>query len=248
MTLRVRGILFDLGETLLDFGAVDFQRMFLKGTKLAYERVQQFGQPVPSFAAYHRRQLWAVKWHHFKGHITGREFSALDLIARSARKFGQDLTDAQLRELAWLWYRPLREQATVEPGLGEMLDRLRGDGLTLGVVSNTFVPAEALDRHLAEEGLLDCLPVRSYSCDVGYRKPHAAIFDDALRRTGLSAEETLFVGDRLRADVDGANRMGMTSVLKDPTGRHRGSRIRPHHRIRSILEVPAVVAEHNHGP
>jgi putative hydrolase of the HAD superfamily len=128
-----------------------------------------------------------------------------------------------------------------------MLAELRKAGLTLGVVSNTFVPARVLDRHLEEEGMLEQLPVRVYSCDVGYRKPRRTIFREALRRAGLNAAETLFVGDSPRADVAGANRMGMITVLKDPTGRYANGRGLADHRVRSILQLREIVEEHNGG-
>ena len=242
MERRIRGILFDLGDTLLDFGEVDALKLFRNGAVLGYRYLEQIGQPLPTFRRYHRRQLRAVRWNYLKSRITGREFSALDLMARASRRFGQDLTRDQLLELAWRWYQPLKRRATVEKGLAEMLADLRRDGLALGVVSNTFVPGEALDRHLAEEGLLELLPVRVYSCDVGYRKPGARIFRAALRRARLKADETLYVGDSPRADIEGANRMGMISVLKDPDGRGR-----PDHRIRSILEVRQVLAGYAGG-
>lgn len=241
MGRQIKGILFDLGDTLLDFGKVNASRLFKVGGQLAYDYLRQLGQPLPRFGSYVRRQHWAIRWNYVKGRLTGREFNSMDLLGGISRQFGQRLDDEQLLELAWLWYKPLRDVATVEEGLPEMLAELGRAGLTLGVVSNTFVPGAVLDRHLDQEGLLDSLPVRVYSCEVGFRKPRREIFAAALRRAGLDAPATLFVGDSSRADVEGANRMGMISVQKDPGDRHRSGRIRPNHRIRSILEVQQIV-------
>lgn len=244
MTQRIRGILFDLGDTLLDFGEIDAVELFTAGARRAYVYLQELDQPLPDFRAYLRRQLWAVRWNYFKSHVTGREFNSLELIGRIGRRFGQQLTREQLLELAWLWYEPLSEMATMEEGLPEMLAGLRAAGLSLGLVSNTFVPAPVLDRHLCQEGLLEYLPARVYSCDVGYRKPRPAIFAAALRRTGLEAGETMFVGDSPRTDIEGAHRMGMISVLKDPTARYANGQTRATHRIRSILELPEIVGRY----
>jgi HAD superfamily hydrolase (TIGR01509 family) len=245
MAQRIRGILFDLGDTLLDFGHIDAPRLFYAGAELAYAFLRRLKQPLPEFHKYHRRQLRAVKWNYLKSRLTGREFNSLDLMARIGQGLGHDLTDEQMLELAWLWYRPLGKTATVERGLAEMLVTLRGQGLTLAVVSNTFVPPGVLDRHLAQEGLLEHLPIRVYSSEVGYRKPGRRIFNEALDRCELAPAETMFVGDSLWADIRGANRMGMVSVLKDPAARHRHGRIRPHYRIRSILKLPAVLRRCN---
>jgi len=237
--------LFDLGETLLDFGQVDVGSLFEAGAKLGYEYLQELGQPLPSFGKYHRRQLWAIRWNYFKSRITGREFNALDLIGRLSSRMGHNLTREQTIHLAWLWYEPLGRRATTEEGLQELLKRFSRSGLVLGVVSNTFVPGEVLDRHLRQENLLELLPVRVYSCDVRYRKPNPHIFSIALQQARLEASETLFVGDSLQADIEGANRAGLLSVLKDPLGRYTPTAIKPRHRIRRLAELAKIVARYN---
>ena len=66
------------------------------------------------------------------------------------------------------------------------------------------MPGEALDRHLRQLGLLRHFPIRIYSCNVRYRKPHPEIFRLALRQVQAPAEEVVFVGDSLLADIRGA--------------------------------------------
>ena len=161
---------------------------------------------------------------------------------------GQRLTDAQALELARQWYRPLGEKATVAPDARATLETFRRDGLTLGLVSNTFVPPPILDEHLRQESLLELLPVRVYSCELGLRKPRREVFSTVLKRTGLTPGETLFVGDSLRADIRGSNRAGMISVLKDPMNRHARSRTKPQHRIRTLSELIPIVAGYNGSP
>ncbi|MFA6133674.1 MAG: HAD family hydrolase [Phycisphaerae bacterium] len=241
MAERIKGILFDLGDTLLDFGHVDVVSLFEAGARLAYQYLLSLHQPLPPFAKFHRRQLWAVRWSYFKSHITRKEFSSLELIGRLGSDMGHNLSTEQLNELAWLWYEPLSRCATMEPVLIQSLKHLQDHGLTLALVSNTFIPAVVLDRHLRQAGLLEFFPVRVYSCDVFYRKPHPGIFRAALERTGLRACEALFVGDSPKADIAGANGVGMISVLKDPRGLHAHSSIRPRHTVKSIAELPAIV-------
>jgi len=245
MTEPIEGILFDLGDTLLDFGPLDVQSLFEAGARLAYDYLKELGQPLPTFAKYHRKQLWAIRWNYFKSHLRRREFNALDLIGRLSARMGHDLNHEQTVELAWLWYHPLGDCASVEDGLRDILGRFRDAGLMLGIVSNTFVPSEVLDRHLKKESLLDLLPVRVYSCEVGYRKPNGNIFKIALRRAELTAARTLFVGDSPRADIDGANRAGLISVLKDPAGRYAASKIKPRHRIRRMRDLVGIVSQYN---
>ena len=247
MARGIKGILFDLGETLLHFGDFDVPHFFRAGAKLAYEYVTALGQPVPPFETYWRKQFRAIRWRYALSRLTAIEFDSVKVMARTHARMGQKLTREQHEELTWLWYRPLSEHAEMEDGAKEMLRQFLDDGLVLGVVSNTFVPGRLLDRHLECVGLLDLLPHRTYSADVGRRKPRRSIFNLALARAGLRAEQTLFVGDLPWTDIHGANRVGLVSVLKDPAGRHARSWVRPRHRIGHITELRGVVSQYGRG-
>ena len=48
-----------------------------------------------------------------------------------------------------------------------------------------------------------------FASEVGWRKPHPAIFERALEGLGVAAERTLFVGDSLAIDLAGAAAVGM---------------------------------------
>ena len=221
--------------------------MFRMGAKLSYNWLKQTGQKLPSFRSFFGRQLRMVRLHYFWSSITGREFNSLDLIRSACKRMRLTLSEEQLQQLSWLWYEPLANQATIEAGLAGMLEGLRRKGYKLGLISNTFVPGEVLDKHLQREGLFEFFPARVYSCDVFVRKPNPAIFRLALNALSVPPEQVVFVGDTLVADVAGANRMGMISVLKDPTGKRTSRRIQPAYRIRSILELPAVLAKCDSG-
>lgn len=240
----LRAILFDLGDTLLDFGPVDTLGLFEQGARLTYAYLKELKVELPTFSAYHRQQLRAIRWAYLKSHLLRREFNSLDVIQRVALTMNHDLPWDRLEELAWLWYEPLSLQATVEPSLPEILGRFAEEGIKLGVISNTFIPGAVLDRHLQQEGLLAFLPTRVYSCDVRYRKPQPEIFRHALKRLGLTAAETMFVGDSPRADIYGARKLGMVAVLKDPAGTQKPHRLRPCHTVRSLGELPEIAARY----
>jgi putative hydrolase of the HAD superfamily len=240
----INTILFDLGDTLLDFGRLDLQGLFNEGAALAYDYLQDIADGLPEFETYRRRHLRAIRLRAFWSMITGREFHSGALMGRLLQKMEMDIQPHELEELCWLWYEPLHRCANIEEGLVEMLMEFRDQGYRLGLVSNTFVPGEVLDRHIREEGFLHLLPMRVYSCDVGRRKPSKMIFRHALEQIQADPRETLFVGDSLKADIKGASRMGMRTVLKDPARKHANSYIRPTHRITSILELRKLLARY----
>jgi putative hydrolase of the HAD superfamily len=235
------GCLFDLGDTLIHFAQVDVPRMFRAGARQAYRFLTDRGHDLPPFGRYHFFKMLHVRWSYLKSLLTGREFNSLDTLRRLNKKLGIQLSDEETVELAWQWYEPLSEASMTDPDAAGLLRGLHERGLKVGLVSNTFVPGEVLDRHLRQEGLLELLPVRIYSCDVKVRKPNPRIFRAALQRTGLEAGRTLFVGDQPWADIRGANQIGMTSVLKDPLGNFSNSRIVPKYRIRKLPELLKIV-------
>jgi len=52
------------------------------------------------------------------------------------------------------------------------------------------------------------------SVDVGFRKPHALVFETALRALGVRPEEAVMVGDSYEIDVVPAAALGLATVLK----------------------------------
>ncbi len=53
------------------------------------------------------------------------------------------------------------------------------------------------------------LDIAVFSSEVGWRKPHPAIFERALDALGVEPARTLFVGDTLATDVAGAAALGL---------------------------------------
>ncbi len=115
-------------------------------------------------------------------------------------------------------------------GVSESLGALRTNGYRLGLVSNVIVPPAWCRRELDRLGIAECFEALTFSSEVGRRKPHAAMFHDALRKLGchlgdgaptaqttvgdgLAAREILFVGDSPQADVRGAQAVGMRAAL-----------------------------------
>jgi FMN hydrolase / 5-amino-6-(5-phospho-D-ribitylamino)uracil phosphatase len=83
----------------------------------------------------------------------------------------------------------------------------------LGVVSNFYGNLETVCR---SAGLAPLFKVMTDSRRVGVEKPDPAIFRAALDELRAAAETTLFVGDSLKRDCEGARRAGMGFVWIAP--------------------------------
>jgi len=231
---EIKAVLFDLGDTLLDFGKINTTRLVLQGARSSYNFIKNQGQPVGSFAGYFLRYLVRLRMHYFLSEYTGRDFDSLALLQKVGRKEGITFSREQWEQVIWHWYEPLSELAQVERNLKETLTRLKDLGLKLGIVSNTFVHRVSLERHLQKLGVLDFFSIRLYSYELGLRKPDARIFRIAAEKIGEALENILFVGDRIDKDIRPALKSGMAAALKDaytnagkttPSGAWRISRI-----------------------
>ena len=211
----IKAVLFDLGNTLLDFETSNVEPIFELGSRRVYAYLQKKGFRLPSFNNYHRRQLRRILWRVGISRLIRRDFDGLDTLRRISLSMGHKLSQAELEEMVWLWYDPLSNTARVAEELRDLLDWLIQHNLKLGIISNTFVPGIILDRHLEREGLLDYFPVRIYSCDTKFRKPSRKIFRLALAKLSCLPQEVIFVGDVPRMDIRGARRLGMIGVWKD---------------------------------
>ncbi len=243
---EIKAVIFDLGETLLNFGSVNTGALFKEAARRSYEFLRQAGQPVGPYICYLWRSLGSLRMRAFLSDITGNDFDSRAVLRGYGEKKGFDLTEEQWRRMNWLWYEPLCEIANVEPTLAQTLTELRDAGLKLAIVSNTFVNADSLEEHLAREGVLDFFEVRMYSYQFEFRKPDRRIFIEAAGRVGCQPAEIIYVGDRIDKDVNGSIRAGMTPVLKTAYT-NEGKKVPAGvAKIDRIAELPQLVSSMNH--
>ena len=105
-------------------------------------------------------------------------------------------------------------RADLIEGAGEMLDRLRGSGYRLALVADGRLSSfRNIFRSL---GRADAFETRTISEELGAEKPDPRMFRTAMDRMGLTeadASRIVMIGNNLKRDILGANRMGICSVL-----------------------------------
>jgi HAD superfamily hydrolase (TIGR01509 family) len=126
---------------------------------------------------------------------------------------GLSLTDAEWQAARQAFYAPIQQTVTLRTGAQQTLQALRRHGVALGILSNTFWAADIHDADLARFGLLDLLPIRLYSSNTGRLKPHPEAFHMALVTLGVKPNEAVYVGDRLKTDIEPARQVGLWGVL-----------------------------------
>lgn len=238
---EIRAVLFDLGETILDFGRVRTTKAFLLGARATHAFLKEQGQPVACLPWYTLRNLVRLRVRYLLSDITRRDFDSLELLRTVGTRKGVDLSTAQWEQFAWLWYEPLSRCAQVEDDIKQTLGRLKDLGLKLGIVSNTFVNRASLERHLKLLDILDFFPLQLYSYEFDVRKPNPALFRIAADKIGVSTENILFVGDRIDNDIVPAMASGMRAALKEAYTNTGKRTPQGAHRIRRLSELPELI-------
>jgi HAD superfamily hydrolase (TIGR01549 family) len=208
-------VLFDLDGTLR------FNRP--SSTDAFYDYAVTLGLPDGP-----QKRLSALRWTHFYWaqsaelvsdtqaypdgdpfwrHYAERALLAFDCLPEQARLLAPEIHRYMKEE-----HKP---ENWVPPDVPETLQALRLGGYRLGVLSNRREPIYA---ELAQLGLLEYFDLALVAGEVCSWKPDPQIFFHALQRMGVTADQTLYVGDNYYADIVGAQQAGLHPVLLDPQG------------------------------
>lgn len=241
----IKAVIFDLGETILNFGRFSPVSVFRQGARLSYDFLNSCGNQVGNFEYYCWRNLIALRWRNLISNITRNDFNSSAFQRGNGTKKGIKLDAEQWRHYSWLWYEPLSKVAKIEPDIKQTLTSLKNAGLKLGILSNTFVSGHSLEKHLEQLGILEFFPVRLYSYEFDFRKPNLQIFKIAAEKIGQAYQNIMYVGDRLDKDAAPALKLGMTAVIKSAytnTGKRIPERV---FRINRLSELPALIENIN---
>ena len=231
---RLRGILFDVGDTLIAphpsflelFALVMHEQGYEVTPAEVEEALQTVGRSVSEVigseatAASERWSTSEEKSRRFWRRLYGAMLAHWGIPDAEGAIFGA---------LYSRFTRP--DSYRLFPDVVPALEACREAGLVLGIVSNF----EAwLEDMLAGLGVAPFFATVVISGKEGIEKPDAEIFRRALERSGLDPAETAFVGDHPRVDIAAAAELGMTGVLIDRWDRYPDA---DSLRIRTLTEL-----------
>ena len=97
----------------------------------------------------------------------------------------------------------------IQPELFQLLKALREQGLKTAILSNCSSEEVTVIR---ESELYQYFDEVILSFEVGMKKPDACIYEEALRRLGITPDECIFVGDGGSRELEGAKSAGIKAV------------------------------------
>lgn len=111
----------------------------------------------------------------------------------------------------------------LNPNAAETLQRLKNQNKRIGLICNTGItPGFCLRKFVQQLDIAEFFDTTTFSDEVAIRKPDPEIFHLTARRLKTKPQETVHVGDNLKADVWGAKNAGYKAIhLLTQEGRDR---------------------------
>ncbi|HEV3484500.1 MAG TPA: HAD-IA family hydrolase [Vicinamibacterales bacterium] len=201
MSRIVRAVLFDLDDTLFDHQAC--ARAALQAVHAAHACFNCL--PFDEFERQHARFLEELHLAVLDGRL------GIEAAGVAADEPLLQATAAAYRERYPMARRAIDGAATLLPHVRQ---RAR-----VAIVSNNLLDEQQQKlRHCGLDAHIDALVV---SEEVGVSKPHPKIFEVALDRVGVRADEAVMIGDSWSADIAGALAVGIRPIWFN---RHRQAR------------------------
>jgi putative hydrolase of the HAD superfamily len=205
--MSVQGFFFDLYGTLLIYGNMKkawsdwlttFYHLLIKqGLKISAET---FSQKCDGFFS-------ATAPAGSEDHLTVLEHR----IQRLCQKFNHQLPKGELGHIADTIADAWQTHISIDPEAMPVLTALKQNNKTVGLVSNFDHPPH-VRRILSHNGLESIFDTTIISSEVGVKKPDPGIFALALQQTGISAADSVYVGDT-KTDVAGATAAGIQPIF-----------------------------------
>ncbi len=215
---RIKAVIFDLDDTLIDWAnlSTTFEEFYRPRAKKLYNFLVEAGHGLPTLEEFvlalnqaiidtwdEAKRTWSIKSY---GEILCNLLAGMDLDTSNLDR------DSLLNVIGWdPW-----PGVVVFPDTISVLSELRERKYKIGLLTNSFLPMWMRDRELEAYKLLDYFDARLTAAEVGYVKPHPNIYHALLDMLGITAGQAVFVGDRPKNDIAGANAVGLISVLMDP--------------------------------
>ncbi len=222
--------LFDLDDTLLDFRASE---------QLSFERVlRDLGFRGSVQALFQQYQAVNIAlWRAFEAGTVSKEFLKVERFRKTFAAGGLaiDPHQASLRYLE-----SLSETVVLVDGAHRLLEKLAAAG-EVGIITNGV--AHIQERRIASSGLGGYISFTATSEACGFAKPDSRFFDYATKMArSFCKERTIIVGDRLDADILGANRFGIESCWYNPGRLSNGTAAQPTFDVAHLDEIGPLLA------
>ena len=202
-------ILFDYGQTLVNEQLFDG----VKGTVavLKYATKNKYNKTAEEIQAYANKlnqelgRFDPERRHLFQVEVPNYMFSKY---LYESQGIEISLSPEEMDSVFWDAAAP----GKATEGIGDFLTFLKENNIRTGVISNISYCGNAVTKRIN-----DCIPENDFEFIIAtseymYRKPNKHIFELALEKGEIEAEDVWFIGDQYQCDIVGARDAGLFPV------------------------------------
>ena len=203
MGLLIKVVFFDLDETLYDYGSV---------RRIANQRVAELVEKlgIISSDVFIRTLRRITKEFYEKYQGLPALFDRKTRFREVFKALNIDVSEEIVTRLADEYWNFVYQRIKPYPDVVPVLEFLKKKGYRLGIISDGLIDVQ-LNRIRALK-LEKYFDIFTFSEEVGKNKPALEIFQLALRKANCSPSEAVMVGDNVKTDIAGANKIGMISI------------------------------------
>jgi FMN phosphatase YigB (HAD superfamily) len=243
MKKQLKAVLFDMGSTLIEFENYTWDVLRRLSAEKGYEFLQEKNLSLPNFEEFSKVLYDELVKARSRIEQNLKEMKFEKVIFDFFTKLNLSTSDGVYGSFLEVYYKPVTDQLTLVDGAERVLKFFKGRRLKIGLISNTIFPEKYHLRELKRFGLYPYLDAHFFSSEVGVRKPHPRIFQLTLDELKVDPTEAVFVGDRLKEDVGGAQNVGMKGILKYHQGRDYTLPVTPDAQVMELKELPQTVSK-----
>ena len=215
---RIQAVLFDFDDTLIDWSRCT--QSWEEGSLASMNKVHDYlaaqGHALPDKKHFHRQYYEVIKrsWARANETLASVCFAnvLIDTLVGFDLNVHQINLDAVMRVYDW---GPTPGVVLYDDTI-PVLAYLRQHGYRIGLITNSMVPMWMRDIELRHYRIHHYFDAKVTSGDVGFIKPHPAIYRQTLDSLNITPDRAVFVGDRPQYDIVGANNAGLISVWMNP--------------------------------
>jgi len=232
--MRIKAVLFDMFDTLM---LIEKDHAFYSPSlKRAYEFLLEKGVKV-EFDVFEKAYVEARDALYAEADAKLEEPHFNVRVSNALKTLGYDygVSSKVVAGATNAFCEGFMNYVRIDDDAASSLAKLHGR-YKLGIVSNFAIP-ECVLTLLCKHGLDGFFDVVVVSGAVNVRKPSPEIFRKALEALGVDAEEAVFVGDTVDADVAGAKSLGMKTVYIERRVQKEAENACPDQTIKSMGEL-----------
>ncbi len=222
-----KAVFFDLDHTLWDFeknSAITFRAIFQKhGLDMDHERFISLYVPI-------NERYWKL----FRDGLISQEELRYGRLKEAFVQAGHEVDDALVHTLAAEYINLLPENNHLFEGAIEILEYLKPK-YSLHIITNGFQEVQA--GKLKNSNIDHYFDTITNSDMAGCKKPHAGIFEFALKAANAEKCHSIMIGDCIEADVQGALNCGIDAIYFNEFRKEANPSVRQVHHLLELKNL-----------